>query len=154
MATTLIRGQTSWDCGLCSWQMALRETREQLLYELGHNGEELVDDCYPQAFHHQEFIPLALRRGFRPVWIERFPCNMYPSGYMKPILNNVFFDSQIKTQSGVLVCRAKKANHSVYFENGKILDPAGFAYTYEVLCQVRTPGDNFRSLQPLGAFVL
>ena len=134
MATTLVRGKTSWDCGLCSWQMALRATREELLRELGHNGEELIDECYPQAFHHQEFIPLALRRGFRPVWIERFPCNMYPNGYMKPLINSPFFDNQIKTRSGVLVCRANKANHSVYFEGGIILDPAGFTYTYEVLC--------------------
>ena len=146
---TLIRGRTNWDCALTAWQMLLTMGRDELIAHLGHDGEELVDGYYPQAFHMQEFIPVALKAGLRPVYIERIPATEYPSGYIRPLLSQVkFFDEQINTRFGVMECKKDVARvaHAVYFDKGRIYDPSGHEYTFSAM-------QDFAKMTPIGAYV-
>jgi hypothetical protein len=72
----LVPNPNSWSCLLASFASALDVNINVLIDEVGHDGSEIV---FPEAiginkyraYHPQEFIPSAMRRGYAVTHIAR-----------------------------------------------------------------------------------
>lgn len=89
------------DCLIQAAAVVLDTTPEQLVQEIGHDGQERVWSynppfCY-RGFHIQEIQNSALKRGKCLYLVERHPCSRPPlSGaeiYFLPEQEDLFFDT-------------------------------------------------------------
>ena len=130
-------------CVLASFAMALDDTMENLIEELGHNGMEQIIDkdapppphCY-RSFHPQEFVDICLERNLSLVMIERHPALKH--GHLvvdhTPLLGEERFFAAFAKGSGVVfgvIGDQKDRPHAVAWcrEETTFYDPRG--YTWE-----------------------
>lgn len=125
----LINQTNSWGCFITSAAMVLDESVEQLIQELGHDGSEIVAPDVRKGLHYQEFIDLAIKRGFTVTTIEYNPeSENYPTGLTWEVIpeekRQERFHNHLLGHRGI-ICGLKKTNyHAVAIDiDGKIYDP-------------------------------
>lgn len=137
----LIRNPNPWSCMLCSVAMVLDMEIIELIRKIGHNGSKVVFPVLPEpgrrrGFHLQEFITIAIDRGFAVTPIEALPYAT-PDGKHEYPIN--FPDFKIRFQKymigvpGILTGLARQWRHAVAWNGKDIYDPRGQICSFKEL---------------------
>jgi len=130
-----------WMCMPLAFAMALDVPVADVLAALGHDGSEIAFPNLPEplcrrCFHIQEFVQVALVRGYAVTPVELFPVLQpgsigllrltvnYPDG------NWPRFDRTIRTSRGVIDGTGARFGHAVAYDHGRIYDPKGPVYEF------------------------
>jgi len=128
-------------CLPLAFAMALDVPVAELLEAIGHDGSAIAFPTLPDplcrcCFHIQEFVQVALTRGYGATPVELFPVLQiykfhktinYPDG------NWPRFDKIIQTSCGVLDGTGARYGHAVAYDHGRIFDPKGSVYDFSRL---------------------
>ena len=119
-----------WSCLAESAAMALEMEYDDLIAELGHDGSAIVFPDLPepgrrQAFHAQEIIDIALRRGIAVTAIEALPCST-PDGLKDYGVHFKVkrFENHLRNGRGIVTGMKRKWRHAVFWDRGIYYDPA------------------------------
>lgn len=122
--------------------MALNVPQAELVAEIGHDGGEILwpdlDDPFRRrAFHVQEFIWPALKRGYALTMVEAIPVLGVnrPSG---PDFHEVKTTAEVmpkffKIFKGVIFCNIGGTMHAVAWDTKQCYDPNGWLYGLDKL---------------------
>jgi len=124
----LIKQSTPYGCFIASVAMLLGESIEQLVQELGHDGSEEIASGVYRAFHYQEIIDLAWRRGLAVIVIELNPDSEdFASKKVWPIKfkvdNKIRFTQYLKSNHGIICGLVNKNYHAVGWDGKEVYDP-------------------------------
>jgi hypothetical protein len=126
--------------------MALDMPVAELLAEIGHDGGKILFPNLPaeacrQGFHIQEFIHVAMQRGFAVTPVELYPVLMAADGrqthtILYPDSNWKRFTDHLATSRGVIDGIGRRFGHMVAYDHGHIFDPRGYEYAYSrIACE-------------------
>jgi hypothetical protein len=120
-------------CTVLSVATVLGEPADDLVAELGHDGEAF-GTVERRGYHIQELIDLFLKRGFACTPIEVMPVSADAQGRHwrghrldDRDLQNRFRDTLVETR-GVIEGDYLGRPHMVAYDHGRIHDPKGFDY--------------------------
>lgn len=132
----LIRNPYPWGCLLASMAMVLEKSIQELIWEVGHDGSEIVFPQLPEpakrrGFHIQEFISTILKSGFAVTAIESLPCST-PDGKHEYSINFPWNEKRFwgltVGNKGILTGLRTKWRHAVAWNGVKVFDPLGSIY--------------------------
>jgi len=135
--------QTGHTCLLYATAMLLDVPAEQLISEIGHNGEGVEwPELEPRSlckrgFHIREMIEVCVTRGHGLTPIEIYPshCPWRREDLIKPLWNreeslNKFSDI-VLGRKGIIICPPVSSigvGHSIAFDGNDCYDPRGKIY--------------------------
>lgn len=118
-----------WSCLPTSFAMAVGDSIEDFIKEIGHDGSKIVNDLLGdpmcrQGFHIQECIWVVLNTyGYTVTPIEMYPTSIYDDGGTRVIHRVEGFNQMIQQERGILTGIGRKCHHAVAFDRGMIFDP-------------------------------
>ena len=131
---TIQKTPNGWSCLLVAFAMAIDESYQDLINEIGHDGSEKiwpeVNEPYcRRAFHPQELIDCCFSRGFTVIEIEKYP-KLRPMYFDFLKIHTVFnndkatsrYHKYIQTFPGVLI----GPSHAVAWDGLQLYDPKGY----------------------------
>jgi len=135
-----------WMCVPLAFAMVLDIPVATLLDTVGHDGSKILfpnlsEPACRQGFHIQEFVHVALARGFAVTPIELFP--VLASADERQTQTILYGDNNWKRfadvlaiSRGVIDGTGYRLGHTVAYDHGRIYDPKGHEYDYSrIACE-------------------